>query len=305
VLIDESHRKWIVATVMMFLAATALYIPYHLFWPNGPTGGTWPGLAYGIIGSAMMLFAGALSIRKKWRVWRIGRAQTWMRGHLWLGLLSFPLIYYHAGLEFGTGLTRVLMWLFVIVLVSGVAGAAFQHFIPRMMTLQVPMESIYEQLGDIRAKLRGEADGIVDSICAPLEGRATAAVAAPRPSGGGTIVATPVGAPVLEVEEQAAIRLREFYNSEVVPFLEKPEYGAQALAEAKRAEAVFRQLRTLLPLAFHDAVESLENLCEEERQLTRQEKLHHWLHTWLLVHLPLSFALLLLGTVHAVMALAY
>jgi hypothetical protein len=37
----------------------------------------------------------------------------------------------------------------------------------------------------------------------------------------------------------------------------------------------------------------------------RQELLHRWLHGWLLVHIPLSLALILLGAVHAVMALRY
>jgi len=30
-----------------------------------------------------------------------------------------------------------------------------------------------------------------------------------------------------------------------------------------------------------------------------QERMHHWLHGWLLVHIPLSLALILLGAVHA------
>jgi len=39
--------------------------------------------------------------------------------------------------------------------------------------------------------------------------------------------------------------------------------------------------------------------------LLRQERLHRWLHGWLLLHIPLSLALILLGAVHAVMALRY
>ena len=44
---------------------------------------------------------------------------------------------------------------------------------------------------------------------------------------------------------------------------------------------------------------------EEKRQLDRQSRLHKVLHGWLLVHIPLSYALLLLGAVHAVMALRF
>ena len=304
-LIDQTHRKWIVATLLILSVSTALYIPYHLFWPNGPSGGSWPGLTYGIVGSALMLFAGALSVRKKWRIWRIGQAQTWMRGHLWLGLISLPLILFHAGFAFGGALTSVLMWLFIFVIVSGIAGAALQHYLPRLMTSQVPMETIFEQLPDIRAKLKDEADQVVDAICAAVEGRAPAPARTPSLSLGGTVVAAPLGAAVVEVEEAAAHRLREFYTNEVVPFLEHPDLGGSELAETKRADAVFRQMRTLMPAAFHPAVDDLESICEEERQLTRQAKLHKWLHTWLMIHLPVSFALLLLGTIHAVMALAY
>jgi hypothetical protein len=39
--------------------------------------------------------------------------------------------------------------------------------------------------------------------------------------------------------------------------------------------------------------------------LVLQERLHHWLHGWLLVHIPLSLALIGLGFVHAVVALRY
>ncbi len=49
----------------------------------------------------------------------------------------------------------------------------------------------------------------------------------------------------------------------------------------------------------------LQGICEEERQLIRQRKIYHWLHVWLLVHVPLSIALLVMGGVHAIVALRY
>ena len=55
----------------------------------------------------------------------------------------------------------------------------------------------------------------------------------------------------------------------------------------------------------HESVAELESICEERRQLADQKRLHHWLHGWLLIHVPLSLALLLLGAVHAVIALRY
>ena len=49
----------------------------------------------------------------------------------------------------------------------------------------------------------------------------------------------------------------------------------------------------------------LEAICEERWQLARQKRLHHLLHGWLLVHVPLSAGLLFLSVVHAVHALRY
>src|SRR6202158_5691293 len=95
--IDRTHRPWMVGTIVAFLAALIVYVAYSLRTPGGPRGGTAVGLAFGIAGYAVMLFEGLLGARKKVPVWRLGRAQTWMRGHLWLGVLSFPMILYHGG----------------------------------------------------------------------------------------------------------------------------------------------------------------------------------------------------------------
>ena len=102
-----------------------------------------------------------------------------------------------------------------------------------------------------------------------------------------------------------AAPLRNFYEQELKPFLEKPGARGSALGDAAQARSAFAQLRTLVPASLHTTIEDLEGICEEERQLTLQSHLHLWLHGWLLLHIPLSLALILLGAVHAVMALRY
>src|SRR5207302_5222578 len=121
--IDRTHRPWALATAVTLALATVGYIPYALRSHNGPSGGSAVGLIYGIAGFALMIFAAFLSLRKKFPIWRIGRSQTWMRGHIWLGLLSYPLILFHAGFAFGGSLTRAMMWIFTLVIVSGLLGA--------------------------------------------------------------------------------------------------------------------------------------------------------------------------------------
>ena len=46
-----------------------------------------------------------------------------------------------------------------------------------------------------------------------------------------------------------------------------------------------------------------EALCRRRSELSLQERLHFWLHAWLLVHLPLSIALVVLLAGHVYLAL--
>lgn len=291
-LIDHTHKKWLVASLIILGVATAAYVPYAFNSPQGPRGGSAMGLTYGIIGSAFMVFAGLLAARKKVPIWRVGRAQAWMRGHLWLGLLSLPLILFHGGFRFGGPLTSVLMVLLIIVVASGVFGAVLQHYMPRVMTADVPLETIFEEIESVRAQLREEAAGVVASACGSLDVAASVQRRSP--------VTTAVA-----VSEEESAPLRTFYLREMRPFLESARSRRHPLADPDQARELFDELRTLLPPALHETVKDLEAICEEDRQLRREARLHHWLHGWLFLHIPLSFALLLLGAVHAVMALRY
>lgn len=298
-LLDRTQRNWMIAAAILLVISTAIYVPYALNSPRGPRGGSAIGLSFGIVGFALMIFAGLLGARKKFPVWRVGRAQTWMRGHLWLGLASLPIILFHAGFHMRGTLTLVLMILFFIVIASGIFGAALQIYIPRKITMEVPMETIYEQIDHIRSQLREEADQLATAACGSLDGTI---VIGSAPGGDASASAVEVG---VEVNEDARDQLREFYLRRMRPFVEDPARSRSPLADPPQASAIFEELRLRLPVELRDTLKDLESICEEERQLTRQAHLHRVLHTWLLVHVPLSYALLALAAVHAVMALRF
>src|SRR3954468_5890270 len=297
-LIDRTHRPWAIASAAILAAAVIAYVPYAL--AMRPSGGSVPGLAYGTAGFAFMTVVTLLALRKKFPIWRIGRTQTWMRAHLWLGPLSLPLILLHAGLLFGHGLTAMLMWLFAIVYASGLLGAWLQHTMPRRLLRAVPMETIYEQIGHVREQLLDEADTVVAEACGKLE----VEIAVP-------VVATSVGANALATvmrtgsgDSDDTAPLREFYMKEMRPFLEAPR-TAHALGDETTASALFGKVRPLVAAALQPAIADLESICEEERQLVRQERMHGLLHAWLIVHVPLSFALMVFAVVHVIMALRF
>jgi len=290
--IDRTHRGWFIASVVILCVSLLLFLRYRVPAAGASVGGTAMGLWFGSVGFAFMIFAAALGARKRVPVYRIGRTQTWMRGHLWLGLVSLPIILFHSGFRFGHGLTAWLMALLIMVVASGVFGAVLQHYMPRAITRDVPMETIYDEIGHVRAQLLEEAEDLIRQAI-----------------GGGKKSADSTGAdatPEVSVAIAAEVApLQTFYERELEPYLERPGANGSRFGDAAKARVAFAQLRTLLPPSLHTTIEDLEGICEEERQLTLQSQLHRWLHGWLLLHIPISLALILLGAVHAVMALRY
>jgi hypothetical protein len=305
VIIDRAHRRWVVICLGILAVATAVYVPYHMRALNGPTGGSLIGLIFGFVGYGLMLFAGALGLRTRRPTWRLGRAETWLKGHVWLALLAYPLIFYHAGFGLGGPLTLVLMVLFTVVTVSGILGVVLQQILPRVMADRAPLETIFEQVDHVLDQMRAEADHLVLAVADPEQAAVTAAAAtvgrraAPAARRAQAQVAL-AGAPTEEAQA-----LKEFYDREVRPYLFDKSARAGALNSPAKAAVVFAQLRTRVPASLQAVVDDLEAICEERRQLRVQARLHYWLHAWLLVHVPLSLALLLLSAAHAVIALRY
>jgi len=309
-LIDSSHRKWIVLCVVVLAVSTAIYVPYVRHALNGPSGGSVVGLTFGIIGSILMVFAGVLGARRKVPMWQIGRATFWMRGHIWLGLLSFPLILFHGGFHFGGAVTYPLMVLFIAVVVSGVLGLMLQQVLPRLMLTRVPLETVYEQIDPVVEQLREEADELIAAAAGPLPVNAARTAEIRRAGGGadermGQPRSSPRAAPVALAPTPESNLLRDAYLRDIRPFLDPAHRRNGILDTAAKSTTLFRELRTALPPVLHESVAELESICDERRQLADQKRLHHWLHGWLLIHVPLSLALLLLGAVHAVIALRY
>src|SRR6202011_233949 len=82
-------------------------------------GGTPLGLIFGTISLAIFIFAALLGVRKKIVLWRIGTVQRWLRAHIWLTLLTIPLVILHSGFRLGGPMTTLLVALYLVVMVSG------------------------------------------------------------------------------------------------------------------------------------------------------------------------------------------
>lgn len=286
-LIDRKSIPWVWVTGVIAAVSIALYLwdaPRHM---NGPGGSTPLGLTFGGAALAIMLFCAALGLKRRVPHWRLGRAQTWLRGHIWLGFLVVLLVALHAAFRAGGTLTTWLWVLLALVTVSGVLGVILQQLVPSLLLHSVPGETVAQQLDRQLASLTQLADDTITHYAGSLDKPAL-------PSGPpGTADKPPHGAEPLRMFY--AVTARGFLNGGMAAGLDSPT----------QAQVLFSSLRTMTPPHIHPGVDAIEQLCDRRRQLLRQRLFMRLLTGWLIVHVPLSWVLLLLSIGHAIVALRY
>ena len=206
---NRAHVPWFIFVLLATVAAVILYaanfapdrLPLGIHVPaafiqkpseHRSVGGTPLGLIYGAISLAIFVFAALLGVRKKVELWRIGNVQRWLRAHIWLTLLTIPLVILHSGFRFGGPMTTLLVVLYAIVMVSGIYGLALQHQMPRIMKERLPAETVYEQIPHIRAQLYAAATKMRDSFKPAPSAKTDAGAPAPSAAKAVTSGSTPM-----------------------------------------------------------------------------------------------------------------
>lgn len=162
------------------LSAGALATLAFWFWRDGSArwASSLPGHALGVLGFALMLWAGfGYTARKRQASPGAMSMQASMRLHIVAGLLGPYLVILHSGLAF-RGLAGVLTLLMVLVVASGVVGRAVVAALPAHVALADPVRAALLDAELARLETR-EAElarrGGVDP-----EGEAAAGLAAAR-----------------------------------------------------------------------------------------------------------------------------
>jgi hypothetical protein len=312
---NRAHVPWAIFVVLATLFAAWLYVgnfnpqilPSGLRLPPGlaqkpsehrSVGGTPLGLIFGAISFGIFIFAALLGVRKKLVLWRVGTVQRWLRAHIWLTLLTVPLVLLHSGFRLGGPMTVLLMALYAIVMVSGIYGLFLQHLVPRIMKERLPVETVYEQIPHIRSRLFLAAQQMHNSLQrAMLAPPPSPALPTGEASGDQTVVA------LADPESEAA--LVTFLEDQVMPYLDERRGSKSHLWDRGYSEDAFRFVNLSVDESYRSRLEEIRSWCDERRMLDLQTRLHHWLHGWLFIHVPFSFLLLLLTAWHAVVTLFY
>lgn len=258
----------------VFLATLAAIAP-ALGWYAGAKWGwwSWPkasgplGVGLGVFGGLIVLFEMLIAPRKWLRGWRLGATRAWMRWHVWLGLLCLPVIVIHSGFAFGGLLSSITMWLFLIVIASGIYGLALQQWLPKKLFDEIPNETVASQIDVVIAQHREEAAELVKLINNPT--------------------------------------INEFYADTLEPYLLNGSRIQSVLASASESVRMFERLKAAVPADVEPSVEQFKKWAAIRRQLDRQVRINWWLHSWLVVHLPFSVAMSGFMIVHAILALRW
>ena len=309
--LNRTHIPWFVFTLLATLAIFAGYaarfhpawLPFSLTLPEllrdntagrNTIGGTRLGLLYGTLGFAIFLFAAALGARKKKPLWRVGRVEFWLKGHIWLTILTIPLVGFHCGWTWGSQHTTVALLLYIVVMGSGFFGLAMQQFMPVLMKERLPREVVFEQIPNIRRRILEAADEL-HADCTP-----------PDPANAGKAVAGKVsliGMTEIPTEDlQSAEQIRTFLDGDAMPYLRLKRGSGHKLGGQRMSDEAFRLLKLNVTPKWRPRVEELQGWCDERRRMDLQTRLQHWLHGWLLIHVPISLLLIIVTLWHAIIA---
>ncbi|MEP6808978.1 MAG: hypothetical protein ABI992_01950 [Chthoniobacterales bacterium] len=260
-------------------------------------GGTPLGLVLGTISFGIFIFAALLGMRKRLPALFPGHVQTWLRAHIWLTLLTVPLILLHCGFHLGSPMTTLLMGLYAVVMLSGVYGLILQQKLPRLMKEQLPAEIVYEQIRNVRMQRCAEAKTLLRGYEARRKESAPVGAAAGS-------------APLREDEAEESEKdlaseafLIDFLQRQLLPYLEARRGKRFPLSHVRTANDTFHYLKLRVAASYREAVEAMERWSNERRLQDAQVKMQHWLHGWLFVHVPFSFLLILLTAWHAFVTL--
>jgi hypothetical protein len=265
---------------MTFATSLALVISYIIYSRRvSPNGATLVGLIYGIISFLAILLLMYYGMRKRSYTAKHWALRAWLSFHVYIGTMTLLLVPLHAGFKFGFDIHTLAYVLLVIVVVSGILGAALYLLLPRYFRqfgeeLTYPLgqnsdEELQKIIQQMRTLTVDKSQGFADACQAEIE----------------------YGIPKRHVGWGLLWRKR-----------------ATAAILVTQIE-VFRDYLVHIPAAEHGAFQDLARLATQKRYLQHrmvaQMRLQNLLEAWLYIHLPVSIVMLVAVIIHILLVFYY
>jgi len=222
-----------------------------------------------------VLILTAYNARKKITMLPIGSSASWLQVHIYLGLLSILLFLLHISWRIPNGWLESLLAIFFIgVALSGVTGLYLSRRLSKLLT-RSGEELIFERIPGFVSELRDEAEKLVVE-CAATTGSPT---------------------------------ISEYHAAHLAHFFSKPKNSLRHLLGSNRH--LFEMVKEIsnMDRYLNDVerkfAEQLGRLMKKKNELDYQYALQGVLKGWLFIHIPLTYGMILLATIHLVLAYAF
>lgn len=268
-LLRPKRPRWFLAAAVCCAASVAAWgaAAWMTPWMPGRVGG----LIAGTAAAAVFALDGVYAMRRRLMAWPLGTAQHWLQLHVYGGVVATVWVWIHVGFRWPAG--QFGWWLLVLTMaatITGLAGVWLQKWAPAAMATGLTVEAIYERIPDIASRLPGEAERVVAG---------------------------------------ASDVLQRFHATEVRPLLAEVRFSWARVADVRsdldRRLAPFRTVSPFLDPAERGRLADLEAIVVEQTQLEANYALQWLLRSWLVVHVPVSLALLGVIAVHVAAVLVF
>jgi hypothetical protein len=222
---------------------------------------------------AGMVMLTIYNVRKKLPFLPLGKSETWLQVHIYLGFFTTLLFVIHLNFCWPRGGFEItLAWLFVLVSGSGVVGLIFSRALPRRLATRGG-EVIFEKIPAVRHALKAAAE----KLCLGPEAK------------------SPV--------------IAEFYTKRLATFFAGPRNLWLHLAESRRPAgallAELDDLRRFATEADREKIGKLTGIVRQKDGLDYHRALQLALRSWLFVHIPLTYALMIFTALHVVLVFGF
>jgi len=231
-----------------------------------------PALVSGLTLFAVILLLTLFNARKKLPFLPLLKASTWLQVHLYAGFFSLALFLFHIGFKLQRGpLEVILAFLFLAVSGSGVIGLALSRWVPARLTLHGE-NLIFERIPALRTGVRQEVERLV-----------LASVPATR-----------------------STTIADFYEHRLRAYFERPRHlWSHLLGYTKPLHALLAEVGAMdryLNAEERKVMGEITEYIRVKDNLDFQLAAQGVLKGWLFVHIPLTYALILVGVVHGLLA---
>jgi hypothetical protein len=266
---NRSNRElWLAFTAILLITIFYLFVVITL--GGIPAASEFFGHSLGILGFVLMLMTETLySVRKRSRSARWGRMASWLEFHIFTGLVGPYLVLLHSSWKFN-GLAGVVLWMTMIVVLSGFIGRYIYTAIPRTV------DGLAIEAGEIEQRIQSIEAEIQEWVLA-------------RPGLAPILYRHIIIEPGLSSNPTLAILSRPFIEIEgrLQWWLAKQKMDSRTRSQTSQLERLVRRHQTL------------------QRQVLTIAQARQMMALWHAIHIPIGMTLFAAACIHITAAIYY